>query len=223
MKNSAHLPVLASRIFDGHFIRFTVRAAGPWFVAKDVCDALEIRNSRDATKRLEPDELVSVATTSGGQRRELQFISESGLYALTFQSRKPEAKKFRRWVTKEVLPAIRREGFYAAHGIDPRVARVEQGKLLLEQARLLRREAEMKAREAKALLNLEGCTSVLDFLTAHGLPTERESHLAAVRAVVTYTRQHQVPTGRDAAGRMTAPEEALRAALDLDQANLPLN
>lgn len=58
------------------------------------------------------DELVSVVLISGGQEREMLAVSESGLYALIFRSRKPQARAFRRWVTAEVLPAIRREGRY---------------------------------------------------------------------------------------------------------------
>ncbi|WP_415713086.1 Bro-N domain-containing protein [Maridesulfovibrio sp.] len=85
----------------------------PWFVAKDVCIVLEIRNSRDATSSLDDDELVSVKATSGGQHREMSAVSESGLYSLIFKSRKPEAKKFRKWITSEVIPSLRKTGCYA--------------------------------------------------------------------------------------------------------------
>lgn len=85
----------------------------PWFVAKDVCDVLNIANNRDAIGRLDNDEkLMSVVPTSG-QNRDMWFVNESGLYNLVFQSRKPEAKAFRKWVTSEVLPAIRRTGTYS--------------------------------------------------------------------------------------------------------------
>lgn len=86
----------------------------PWFVAKDVCDALTITNNRDAVAQLDDDEkLMSVITTSG-QGRQMWLVNESGLYNLIFQSRKPEAKAFRRWVTSEVLPSIRKTGRYQA-------------------------------------------------------------------------------------------------------------
>lgn len=83
-----------------------------WFVAKDVCDTLEIKNSRDAISNLDDDERgVGNADTPGGNQK-LSLVSESGLYMLIFRSRKPEAKKFRKWVTSEVLPEIRKTGSY---------------------------------------------------------------------------------------------------------------
>lgn len=84
----------------------------PWFVAKDVCDALGLVNSRKATSSLEDDEKgVSLVVTSSGEQS-MTMINESGLYNIIFQSRKPEARAFRRWVTNEVLPAIRRTGAF---------------------------------------------------------------------------------------------------------------
>lgn len=91
----------------------------PWFVAKDVCDALTIGNSRDAIGRLDDDEKgVSVVATPSGEQQ-MNIVNESGLYNLIFQSRKPEAKKFRKWVTSEVLPQIRKTGRYEANGSTP--------------------------------------------------------------------------------------------------------
>ena len=80
------------------------------FVAKDVCDILGLENSLEALRGLDADELVSVRVTSGGQKREVNAVNESGLYNLIFKSHKPEAKQFRRWVTHEVLPDIRKHG-----------------------------------------------------------------------------------------------------------------
>ncbi len=85
----------------------------PLFNAKDICDCLDIANSRDAIQRLHNDELVSVKATSGGQLREMNFGTESGLYNLIFRSNKPEAEAFRLWVTSEVLPSIRKTGSYS--------------------------------------------------------------------------------------------------------------
>lgn len=86
----------------------------PWFVAKDVCDALGIENNRNATSRLDDDEKgASIVRTPSGEQS-MTTVNESGLYNLIFQSRKPEAKKFRKWVTGEVLPSIRKTGRYEA-------------------------------------------------------------------------------------------------------------
>lgn len=100
--------------FSGTQIRTFVLNGIPYFVATDVCCCLSIANNRDALFCLEEDEkLMSVVPTSG-QRRSLWLVNESGLYHLIFQSRKPEAKAFRKWVTSEVLPELRRTGSYAA-------------------------------------------------------------------------------------------------------------
>ena len=85
----------------------------PWFVAKDVCNALSIVNTQDAVRGLDDDEKDGVGITdSMGRDQVTTVINESGLYSLIFKSRKPEAKKFKRWVTHEVLPAIRKTGSY---------------------------------------------------------------------------------------------------------------
>ena len=88
-----------------------------WFVANDVCSALELHPT--ATRRLDEDEkgLRSMQTPSGWQ--DLVVINESGLYSLILGSRKPEAKRFKKWVTSEVLPAIRKTGQYTAPAATP--------------------------------------------------------------------------------------------------------
>lgn len=96
-------------------IRVQVINNEPWFVSKDVCDILEISNNRDAVFRLDDDEkATSVLPTQFGAK-EMWLINESGLYALIFQSRKSEAKAFRKWVTSEVLPSIRRKGYFGVY------------------------------------------------------------------------------------------------------------
>ena len=98
--------------FSEQPVRIMMRADSPWFIAADVCRVLEISNSRDAVGALDDDEKgVATADTPGGAQK-MQIISESGLYALVFKSRKAEAKRFRKWVTAEVLPALRRTGRY---------------------------------------------------------------------------------------------------------------
>lgn len=83
-----------------------------WFIAKDVCAALELSDVSMTVKRLDEDEKLTQTVFVSGQGREMWFINESGLYNLIFQSRKPEARAFRKWVTSEVLPAIRRTGVF---------------------------------------------------------------------------------------------------------------
>lgn len=89
----------------------------PWFVGKDVAEALGYSNSRDAIRKWidEDDRGVAKCDTLGGVQ-ELTIINESGLYSLIFSSKLPKAKEFKHWVTSEVLPAIRKTGTYTAQG-----------------------------------------------------------------------------------------------------------
>lgn len=87
----------------------------PWFVAKDVCDALGLGNVGQALARLDDDEKSSITLNDGTPGNPNKaIVSESGLYALALTSRKPEAHAFKRWVTHDVLPSIRRDGAYVA-------------------------------------------------------------------------------------------------------------
>lgn len=83
------------------------------FVAKDVCDCLEITKHRDAISRLDPDERGSVKLDTLGGKQDIAAINEYGLYSLVLSSRKPEAKEFKRWITHDVIPAIRKTGSYS--------------------------------------------------------------------------------------------------------------
>lgn len=93
-------------------VRTVMQGEDVWFVAKDVCDVLEIRNSRQAMARLDEDEKSGVTINDGSQNRTLSSVNESGLYSLILTSRKPQAKSFKKWVTSEVLPSIRKHGAY---------------------------------------------------------------------------------------------------------------
>lgn len=134
---------------DTH-IRVVIRDGSPVFVAKDVCQALGISNSRDALASLDEDEKGVVSndtlanefsnvgnTDTKIPNRGLQFVTESGLYALVFKSRKEAARRFRKWVTAEVLPSLRQRReirslpawleamqFHIQSGAPPEVAKV---------------------------------------------------------------------------------------------------
>lgn len=95
-------------------IRTAVIDGEPWFVSVDVCRALEIVNSRDALTRIDEDEKGVVLTDTPGGKQEVTTVNEPGLYSLVLGSRKPEAKAFKRWITHEVIPSIRKNGGYIA-------------------------------------------------------------------------------------------------------------
>jgi prophage antirepressor-like protein len=101
-------------LFEGETIVHIIDRDGqPWFVAADVCRALGLLNPADVVKSLDDDEKGIDSIYTPGGRQEVIIISESGMFALIFKSRKAEAQRFRRWVTGEVLPALRKNGTYS--------------------------------------------------------------------------------------------------------------
>lgn len=91
-------------------VRTVIREGQPWFVAADVCRVLEI--DRTQTRRLDEDEKGVYSIQTPGGKQEVTTVNEPGLYSLVLGSRKPEAKAFKRWITHEVIPAIRKTGAY---------------------------------------------------------------------------------------------------------------
>jgi prophage antirepressor-like protein len=103
------------RMFGDSPVRAVVIKGEPWWVLKDVCVVLGLTNSRMVADRLDDDEKgVSQSDTLGG-KQDVTIVNESGLYSVILRSDKPEAKAFRRWITQEVLPAIRKTGRYAVN------------------------------------------------------------------------------------------------------------
>jgi hypothetical protein len=95
--------------FEDHAVRTMLRDDEPWFVAADLCAVLNIANVSDAVSRLDSDEVALVSNEGGGN---INIVSESGMYSLVLGSRKPEARRFRKWVTSDLLPTLRRTGRY---------------------------------------------------------------------------------------------------------------
>ena len=110
--------------FGSASIRAQVDAVGmPWFNANDVCDALGLENSRDAlAKHVDSEDVAKRDTLTSGGVQKLNHVNESGLYALIFGSRKDSAKRFKRWVTSEVLPSIRQTGEYVNADLKAKIA-----------------------------------------------------------------------------------------------------
>lgn len=157
--------------FKGAPLRtLTDKAGEPWFVAKDVCDILELGNTTNALRALDEDEKTNFTNCNVAQNggRTPLIISEPGLYKLIMRSRKPEAKEFQRWVTHEVLPQIRRTGGYIpttdadddmtilakAVMIGQRTMEEQKRKIAAQQTRIV--ELEPKARFADAVAASDG-------------------------------------------------------------------
>lgn len=98
--------------YQGKLVRTVQTDGETWWVLKDVCDVLDLSDTNKTAERLDTDELTRIKIVSGGQNREMLCVNESGLYNVILRSDKPEAKPFRKWVTAEVLPSIRKHGAY---------------------------------------------------------------------------------------------------------------
>lgn len=137
--------------FDSRELRTTVIEGEPWFVAADICRVLGLRNPTMALRALDDDEKgLSQIETPGGVQN-MAVVNESGLYTLIVRSDKPNAKQFRRWVTSEVLPAIRKSGGYGITERDTNQPAIPQ--TFAEALRLaadLQEQNEAQARELEA-------------------------------------------------------------------------
>lgn len=124
----------------------------PWFVAKDVCDVLGIKTNhlREDGRGLDDDEVLSLPNWEGRGSAPL-IVSEAGFYKLVMRSRKPEAKAFQRWVTHEVLPAIRRTGGYMVAAKDETPEQIMARAVLVAQDTIERQKRQIDELKPKAL------------------------------------------------------------------------
>ena len=146
----------------------------PWFVAVDVCRALEIGNSSQAISRLDADEKMITLISNEGNKRgnpNMTVVNEPGLYTLILSSRKPEAKTFKRWITHDVIPMIRKTGCYMTDSVlerirkDPTFTYTLAKAMLREKDRADALEAELNAAKPKAdyydaFVNPYDCTNI---------------------------------------------------------------
>lgn len=133
--------------FKGNQVRILSDEAGePWFVAKDVCNVLGI-DTNHLNESLDSDEMNTLRITEGNGRGNPNkiIVTESGLYNLVLRSRKPEAKEFKRWVTHEVLPSIRKHGGYMAGQ-----ERMTPEQMALASMRWLQSKVDEQAKQLKA-------------------------------------------------------------------------
>jgi prophage antirepressor-like protein len=200
--------------FEEQAVRVIMRGEEPWFVAADVCRVLDIKNPSDATSRLDDDERDTVNLNTLGLTEGIRgnpnatVISESGLYALVVRSDKPEAKRFRKWITAEVLPAIRRTGRYEHPAAVEAPARPEG-----EIAGMPIREAELwlqMVREARLTRGNSAAVSIWDgsplprLSPVRGASVTREdgaealAHLNEVVAVLVSQARNRSPEAIDA-------------------------
>lgn len=123
----------------------------PWFVAKDVCDALCLGRQHDSTRYLDADEKGEGLVDTPSGKQIMVVINEPGFYKLIMKSRKHEAKAFQRWVTHEVLPSIRKKGGYIAAAPDETPEQIMARAVLLAQDTIERQKAQIEELKPKAL------------------------------------------------------------------------
>jgi prophage antirepressor-like protein len=162
------MPNLIPFDFQGAEIVAIQDAEGnPWWKASDVCQQCDIKNVSKACERLDPDEkAVITLSDSAGRPQDMLVVNEPGLYTLALGSRKPQAKVFRRWITHEVVPQIRKTGQYASTPqvknpanqmmIDTivRLDAVEQRALAAEQQAIVANENSRRALETQPFLTI---------------------------------------------------------------------
>ena len=144
----------------GNNIRVTTDEQGePLFVLKDICDALDLKNISDVASRLDEDGVGTTEVIDNlGRTQKTNVVTEAGLYEVIFMSRKPEAKAFKRWVTSEVLPSIRKHGMYATPATiedmlaNPDIMINALMRLKEERAARAKAEAEVEAQRPVAAL-----------------------------------------------------------------------
>lgn len=150
--------------FNQHQVRVSIDQNGdPWWVATDVCAVLGIANGRQAVGRIDSDDVCSTdAIDSLGRTQRSSTVNEAGLYSLILASRKPEAKAFKRWLTHEVLPTLRRTGSYS---VEPQLPPIpEPREMLTGWLATLDRAEQAEAR----IEQLEGPASAWEALAAKG-------------------------------------------------------
>ena len=129
---------------EGASVRMQMIKDEPWFMAKDVCEILGLNNVSQALTQLDADEKHGIITNDvTGRNQEIRFVNESGMYALIFQSRKPQARAFRKWVTGEVLPSLRKYGYY----VDPEAQLTDEQREELERVMMGRMRRYLSRRD----------------------------------------------------------------------------
>lgn len=174
-----------ARVFDfnGNPIRTAVIAGDPWFVAADICGVLELSNRHSSLALLDDDEKGVHSMDTPGGPQELAVVNEPGMYSLVLRSRKPEAKKFKRWITHEVIPSIRKTGTYSVATSRPELSNRDLALMVIAEAdRAEAAEAKVAelapmAAQAEHHRAADGLTAVGDFANSLKAWAKREHNV----------------------------------------------
>lgn len=189
--------------YEGHGVRVAGTSESPLFVAADVCRVLGITDTSKAILRLDDDEKGTNSIRTPGGPQEMLCVTEAGLYSLILGSRKPEARDFKRWVTHEVLPTIRKTGRYAVN-LSPAEQLLAQAQMLVEHERRQReletrteaiehRVATVEARQAQGSPDFY---SVLAYFKLRRLRLDLSGAIEFGRLASSMSRSLGIPIGR---------------------------
>lgn len=185
-------------------LRTVMQDGEPWFVAADVCKALEIGNSRQALTRLDADEKGVISTDTPGGKQDMATVSESGLYSLILGSRKPEARQFKRWITHDVIPSIRQTGAYTAPNALSRILADPDNAIRFLQQLSAERTARIAAQDAQsstaiqlasAQQQLSDIRSALTNVSA-AFVTEQDADRSNCVTLSDFARQMSIPRNK---------------------------
>ncbi len=182
--------------FHGQDVRTVTIDNEPYFVGKDVAGILGYQNgSRDVNRHVDEEDKLKYRFGTSGQDREMIIINESGLYSLILSSKLPQAKEFKRWVTSEVLPTIRKHGMYATDQLlnDPDLAIAAFQALKDERAKVVKLEAELalaqeQARYFDIILESKGAVRVTQIAADYGM-SARKFNQDQVNMTTTWTQK----------------------------------
>lgn len=200
--------------FEDQLVRVVKPNGEPWFVGKDVCEVLSIRDHHQALDRLDQDERggYNVPTPSGEQN--MVTVSEPGVYRLIFTSRKPEAERFKRWLAHEVLPQLRKQGFYATEA-PLAAAPVPSTSDMIDGQPLALITAKLSmVRESRLIHGLKRAEAFWDQLGLPKVPGGKDLQEAEARACLAHLLDQRVFTdGHTPRGDITL-RQLIRVALN---------
>ena len=178
-------------------VRVVMRDGEPWFVAKDVCECLDLGNPSQAIARLEDDERWLISNEALRANGETAVVSEPGLYSLVLGSRKPEAKAFKRWVTHEVLPSIRKTGGYGIRTVDDMINDPDTAIRLLTQLKILRLQNDQLAMERDEAIRTKAMIGSSREATAMNTASQKSKECEKLREQIgdskTYKAAKSIP------------------------------
>lgn len=199
-------------------VRVILRNGEPWWVLRDVTDALGLSNSRKVSFRIETDDVTqSYIIDSMGRQQLMTVINEAGLYTAILRSDKPEARNFKRWITHEVLPSIRKTGGYAMSDRELMARAVlEAQRVLAEKDREISQLAP-DALVARRISNAEGLKTLSEIGKINGLGPHRIFFLLEEKRILYRSRGAWVPYQEHVdAGRFVVRERTFRDGEEVD-------